>query len=329
MNILLSIAMTLFASPQAKAALAFDIAPQEIDRIVVVGLEAQVSLQGQANAAKLRVNGIGETSEPGQFVLEKRERILYIRMQEYSDKKEWKEALARPIAKRKNLDFAGAPIPMEIQLRDGHVNAQKWNKEIKIALVKGRVVSSGGTASLAVQIQNGDAIVHDQTSKLSADIYKGQLQVKNLQGDLDGSVFTGGLNVEKSKGFLQISTGQAAAKIIQSSGTLQFENVKGTVITQQFAGRVDGQTAEGGVNLSISPDTDVHVKSNSGRVTVQTASGSGAMLNLTTADGEITAPNEIHITRSATEKTVRGRLRGGEQKGTITVRSQEGNIIIK
>lgn len=318
----------LLSAPSALAVMAFEVTPQEYDRIVVVGLEGHVQLVGQPNAAKLRVTGIDETNEPGQFSLERKDRVLFIKMQEYSDKNEWKAALSKA-AKRKPLEFVGASVPVEIQLREGHVSSQKWSKELKISLVKGKVTSTGGSAALTVQLQNGDVSVQDQSSKLIADIYKGHLLVRNLQGDLEGSVFAGGMTIEKSKGVLSVNTTQAAAKVVQSSGTLQFENVKGTVVAQQFAGRVDGQTLEGAVNIGIVPDTDVHVKSTSGRVTVQTVGGSGAMVNLLSTEGEIVVPGELKVTRSATEKSVRGRLRGGEQKGSIVVRSQEGTIVVK
>lgn len=319
---------SIFLTHQARATLAFEVAPQDIDRIVVVGLEAHVQLIGQPMAQKLRVSGIDETSEPGQFSLERKDRVLFIKMQEYPGKKEWKEALLK-VPKKKILEFVGASIPVEIQLREGQVNSQKWSKELKISLVKGKVTSVSGSASLNIQLQNGEVSVQDQTSKLIADVYKGQLTVRNLQGDLEGSVFSGSMNIEKSKGFLSINTTQSVAKVLQSSGTLQFENVKGSVLTQQFVGRVDGQTGEGAVSLGILPDTDVHVKSTSGRVSVQTVAGSGAFLNLLSTEGEITVPSELKVNRSATEKSVRGRLRGGEQKGSIVVRSQEGSILVK
>ncbi|RYD63366.1 MAG: hypothetical protein EOP84_33715, partial [Verrucomicrobiaceae bacterium] len=143
--------------PKAQAVLAFEVAPQDVDRIVVIGLEAQVQLQGQPNAQKLRVTGISETNEAGQFILDRKDRTLFIKMQEYSDKREWKDALAaKPAAKRRILDFAGAPVPVEVQLRDGIVNSQRWTKDVKIALVKGKVMSAGGSAALTVQIQNGN-----------------------------------------------------------------------------------------------------------------------------------------------------------------------------
>jgi hypothetical protein len=318
---------TLFSS-QAMAVLGFEVSPQDVDRIVVIGLEAQVQMLHQPSATKLKVSGIDDSSEPGNFALERRDRVLYIKMQEFGDKSEWKTALSRPKQKR-ILEFVGASVPVEIQLRDGQVMAKNWARDLRVVMTRGKFTTVGGTGTVHLQLQRGDALIQDQTSKVTADLYRGQLVVKNLQGDLDGSVFSGGINIEKSKGYLNLNTTQSVARVLQSSGTLQFENVKGNVITQQFAGRVEGQTGEGSVNIGIVPDTDVHVKSVSGRVTVQTAAGSGAFVNLLTSEGEITAPNEIATAKTATEKTARGRLRGGEQKGSIVVRSREGSIVLK
>ncbi|MBK9322547.1 MAG: hypothetical protein IPM97_06275 [Bdellovibrionaceae bacterium] len=326
---ILLIVSTCFLSPCAKAVLAFEVVPQDVDRIVVVGLDAQVQIQEQAQAPKLRVTGIDEGSDPGQYTLEKKGRVLFVKMQEYSDKKEWKEVLSKAPSKKKVIDFTGASVPLDIQLREGQIHVQKWSKEIKVALVKGKFTSFGGGASLGVQIQNGDISIQDQNSKVFVDVYKGQVQIKNLNGDLEGNVFSGSLNVEKTKGFMQISSAQATTKITQSSGVLQFDTVKGIVITQQFTGRVEGQTIEGNVNLGINSDSDVHMKSLSGRVTIQTPPGSGTLLNLATTEGEISVPNELRVQRTATEKTVKGRLKGGEHKGTVVVRTQEGHIIVK
>lgn len=326
--LLLAIFLNVFSSPSAHAIMAFEVVSQEVDRIVVVGLEAHVQLTHQPKATKLRVSGIDDTTEPGNFVLDRKDRTLFIKMQEYSDKKEWKEALGKA-PKKKLLEFVGASVPVEIQLREGQVNAQKWSKELKISMIKGKVTSHGGSAALSVQLQNGEVAAQDQTSKLAVDVYKGQVAVRQLRGDFEGSLFAGSMVVEKSKGVLQVSTTQGTAKILQSTGTLQFENVKGTLLTQQFNGRVEGQTLDGAVSLGILPDTDVHVKSKSGRVAVNTVAGSGAMLNLLTTEGEIVVPSDLKVNRSAVEKSVRGRLSGKAPKGTIVIRSQEGSIVVK
>jgi hypothetical protein len=316
-----------FSSP-ALAVLGFEVAPQEVEKIVVVGLEAQVQMNGVAGAAKLKVSGIDETSEPGHFTLEKHDRVLYIRMQEFGDKREWKAALAQPKAKR-ILEFSGASVPVEIQLREGQVLAQNWSRELRVAVIKGKFSSHAGTGPLAVQLQRGDVVIQQQTSKVSVDVYRGQVTVKDFEGDLEASVFSGGLLVENAKGVLNTNTTQASAKIVEGSGTLQFETLKGVVIAQKFSGRVDGQTTEANVNIGILPETDVHIKSGSGRVTIQTVAGSGAAVNLLTAEGEIVVPNEVPTAKTATEKTARGRLRGTEAKGNLVVRSREGTIVIK
>lgn len=311
----------------AHATMSFEVPSQDVDRIIVVGLEAQVQLVGQANASKLKVTGLDDTADPGQWGFEKHDRVLFVRMQEYLDKKDAKDALGK--SRRKVLEFIGGPVSMDIQLREGQVNIQHWSKDLKIDIVKGKITSVGSSGPLSLQVQSGDIAIQDQSAKVTADIYKGLLTVKDLQGDLEGSLFSGSTSIEKSKGFLSLNTTQGQAKVVQSSGTLQFENGKAVVIAQNFAGRIDGQTQEGNVNLGVLADSDVHVKSTNGRVTVQTPPGSGAAVNLLTNEGEIVVPSELKVTRGATEKTARGRLRGTEQKASVFVRSQEGTIVVK
>jgi hypothetical protein len=50
---------------------------------------------------------------------------------------------------------------------------------------------------------------------------------------------------------------------------------------------------------------------------------------LFTVDGEIFVPKELKVNRLSSEKSVRGRLRGEAQRGSIVVRSQEATILVK
>jgi hypothetical protein len=114
-----------------------------------------------------------------------------------------------------------------------------------------------------------------------------------------------------------------------SAGTFKFELGKASLNSQNFSGRVEGQTQEGPVNILMSADGEVNVKSQSARVTVQTPKASGAWLSLSTTDGDISGPSYIKVNREAGQKNLRGRLNGDVQKGSIIVRSQEGAIIIR
>ena len=98
---------------------------------------------------------------------------------------------------------------------------------------------------------------------------------------------------------------------------------------QAFQGRLEGQNQEGTVTIQMAMDSEVDVKAKAGKVNITPPAASGASVNLFTVDGEIFVPKELKVNRLSSEKSVRGRLRGEAQRGSIVVRSQEATILVK
>ncbi len=332
-SVLLSFLSFSLASTLAHGA-TYDIPQVENNRIVISGLSAQVQLIAQPGATQLRISGIEGvadkmSSQPGHFIIVRKDNIIEIKMNDFDGKKEWKEALAKSISLQKKIEISGPSLPVEIQLRDGSVSLQKWSREARVSLVNGRINSQNGTAALQIHAQKADVVVGDHTGKVSVDLYSGNSTFKNIQGDIDLQQFSGGVSLDKTKGFVNYGTFSATAKMNSVSGSMQFENGKGVMSLSAFQGRLDGQSNEGAVSVAILADTDVNLKAKTARITVSTPPGSGAALNLMTVDGEIVVPKEVRVNRTGSEKNVRGRLRGDAQKGSIVVSSQEGSIIVK
>lgn len=313
---------------QPLMAATFEVPVSEGDRLVLKGLEAQVQMVGQPGTA-LRVSGVEQSSAEGLFTIVKKNNIIEIRMNEYDGKRTWLNILPKASSQVKKIEIIGPALPADVQLRGGSVVAQKWNKDLKVSLTQGRVASLNGAGSLQIYVQKGDVSVADHLGKVSADSYSGSMTLKNIQGDVDASLFSGQMNVEKVRGFLNVSAQQSIAKINQSNGTIQFESGKGSLNIQGFQGRIEGQNQEGAVTIGMALDSEVDVKSKSGRVSIQTPPGSGASLNLMTVEGEIVVPTEVRVIKLSAEKTARGRLRGDAPRGSIFVRSQEGTISVK
>nr|WP_295900777.1 DUF4097 family beta strand repeat-containing protein [uncultured Bdellovibrio sp.] len=306
----------------------YEVPVAEGDRLVLKGLEAQVQVVGQVGNS-LKVSGVEESGTEGVFVVTKKDNIIEVKMNEYAGKRSWLNILPKAVSQMKKIEIWGPSIPADIQLRGGSVVAQKWSKDLKVSVTQGRVSSVGGAGSLQVYVQKGDVNIQDHTGKVSADSYSGSMALKNVQGDVDASLFAGSLNIEKVRGFLSLLTQQSNSKVNLSSGTIQFENGKGTMNIQAFQGRMEGQNQEGAVAITMLLDSEVDVKTKSGKVSVQTPPSSGASLNLLTTEGEILVPSEIKVTKLSAEKSVRGRLRGDAQRGSIFVRSQDGTISVK
>ncbi len=310
-------------------AASFAVPVQEGDRLVLKGLEAQVQLVAIPGSNAVKVSGIDETSGEGAYVISKKDNIIEVRMNEYDGKKAWMNILPKATTQMKKIEISGLPLPAEIQLRGGSVVAQKWSKDLKVSVTQGRVSSLNGAGALQIYVQKGDVNVQDHTGKVNADAYAGSMTLKNIQGDVDASLFTGPLLVEKVRGFSSLTSQIGPAKVVQGTGTLQFENGKGGLNIQGFQGRVDGQNQEGSVTVQMVLDSEIDIKSKAGRIQVQSPAGSGASVNLFTVEGDIFVPNELRVNKLSSEKSVRGRLRGEGQRGSIFVRSQDGAIIVK
>lgn len=309
-------------------AASFAVPVQEGDRLVLKGLEAQIQLVATAGNA-LKVTGPEEISTEGAYVISKKDNIIEVRMNEYDGKKAWMNILPKANSQMRKIEISGFSLPTEIQLRGGSVTAQKWSKDLKVSLSQGRVSALNGAGSLQIYVQKGDVNVQDHSGRVSADIYAGTMTLKNIQGDVDASLFTGPLLLEKVRGFSSLTSQMGPVKVAQGTGTLQFENGKGGLNIQGFQGRVDGQNQEGSVTVQMALDSELDIKSKAGRVQVQAPASSGASVNLLTVEGDIFVPNELRINKLSSEKSVRGRLRGEAQRGSIFVRSQDGAIIVK
>jgi DUF4097 and DUF4098 domain-containing protein YvlB len=322
----LTLAMVCAATAQGAT---YEVPALEGDHILLKGLAAQVQFIAQPGAKSVKVSGLDEGSQAGHYSLFKKGNLIEVRMGEFDDKASWKNALSKSAGLMRKIEVIGPSLPLEVHLRDGTVTLQRWTREAKVSVIQGRVNSQNGAGALQISVQKGDIMVGDHKGKVSTDSYSGNTGIKNVQGDVEAQLFSGQLVIEKVKGFVVVGTQQATGKVVQSSGSLQIDNGKGSLTVQAFQGRIEGQTTEGPLTVSFLPESEINLKSKSGRIHIQAPANSGASLNLLTVDGEIDVPREVRVVRLSSEKSVRGRLRGETQKGSIVVRSQEGSIIVK
>lgn len=283
----------------------------------------QITANPALKAARIQLNG----QAAGEYGVYNESGVIAIRSKNGISKESFlnakSEALKFPI------EIQTPALPLEVHVGEGQVQLSGWNGEAFVQLRKGKILSRSGNGGLIVHNQSGEISVADHRGRLDVDTYKAQLTVKNLTGDADLENFSGENNVEKANGFISVSQDQGSTKINSSSGTLKFNIGKATLSSQAFGGRVEGQTQEGPVNIVMSADSDVNVKSQSGRVTVHSAKGSAPSLNLASTEGDISGPNYLKVNRESGLKTLRGRMNGESQKGSVFIRSSDGAIVIR
>lgn len=293
------------------------------EKILISVPEAQVIVTGNAAATSLKISLLDAAGS--EDTIQVHDNQIEV-VPKDSSKDKWNESSN---GKKRLIEISGATFPLEIHLFDGSVTLTKWDKETLVQLQKGKLVAKSGSGHLTAHVQKGEALIQDHNGKITLDSYAAKVNIQELAGDLDLENFSGESTVEKAKGYLSLNTGSGLTKVTGSGGTLQFENNKGTLSAQGFGGRIEGKTGEGAVSIQMSPEGEVNVKSQTGKVTVKAVSGQGTLLSLFTSEGDIYLPNYLKVSRDNSGKSFRGRLRGDAQKGSVVVRSQTGSIVIQ
>jgi DUF4097 and DUF4098 domain-containing protein YvlB len=296
-----------------------------LQRLVLKGWDAQVTFTGTPSK-NLRISGVDDVLTPGLYIVEKKGGVLEVHMNEWTSKVDWKEQALKK--QRKVLEISGGALPIDVYLKEGVVQLTRWSKEARVTMAQGKVASADAQGPLDINLHNGDINIQQHSGKLKVEQYQGNITIRQFQGDLDLVAFGSPVLIEKSKGLMNLNTQNSPTRVVQSSGTLQLENGRGVINIQQFQGRLEGSTQEGSITATVQADSEVHLRSQSGRVQLQLPPASGAALNLLSQEGDIYVPNG-KVNRSATERSFRGRLSGDTQKVSVTVRTQEAPIVIK
>ena len=318
--------LVLFSS--TAFATAFDVPVQTGDRLILNGLNAQVTFVGKGTES-LKVSGAEKEGSEGTYVIEKRNGIISIKMKEFDGKKAWLGALKSGVVPTVKIEITGPSVPSEVYLKSGQVIAKQWTQSLKINLTVGKVSTSDTKGELSIFLQKGDVQVSSHQGQIAYDLYSGSGSLKNLEGRLKVNQFEGALAVEKMKGSLNLASSKATVSILQGSGNIEFDAQKGSVTLKGFQGRVEGKSQDSKIVADMTLDSEFDVKTKSGNVAISTPAAGAFDLNLLTVEGEIQVPGTLRVNKLSSEKSVRGKLRSDASRGSIFVRSQEGTISVK
>jgi hypothetical protein len=295
------------------------------ERIMISISEGNINITTSPQAQNVKI-AFSEGIE-ADYSIEKTEGKLEIRSRDQLSRADF----GKTGKKKRDIEIVAPPSSaLELHLLEGSANISKFSREVLAHVQKGHLtIKECQGANLTLQAQKGDITVIDSQGRMLLDSYAASVSVKGFIGDIELQNFSGETLLEKSKGFISLVLGSGITKVQSSSGSLQFELAKGILNSILFKGRVEGQSGEGAVSVNLAAESDLNLKAQSGRVTVQTALNSGTLLNVSSEEGEIYGPSYLKVSRYGGAKHLRGRLKGDSQKSSVVVRGQEATIIIK
>lgn len=297
---------------------------KEGQKLFLTGLEANfiftgVNTSGAVNNLKIQMDAAADA----EYQIEEGEQSIRITR---------KADVAGAVDEKKQkakIEVSGKSIPLEVHLQDGNITVTKNSKDLFLHLQKGRIILKDNQSVVVAHAQKGEISVVEHKGKVILDNLQAQVHLKDIVGDIDLQSYQGDSTLENIKGNLLLHSTNGAAKIIKGSGSLQFEAGKGSIVSQGFQGRIEGQTTEGSVQIQLPAGEDVNLKSVSGKLTVTTVPNSGALVSAVAIDGEIYGPSHLKVFKDGSQKTLKGRMKGENSESSISLRTQDGQIVIK
>lgn len=310
------------------------------DRLVIQGLKGHVKLTPQApgKPAVLRARkAIADKSAADDlarfdalsFAVRRDTNTVTIEIKGPDSKLAWNQWL-KPSAPELNFEIEAPQVPVEVNVREGILTVQNWKQALFIGLVSGAIRTTATEGQMRAQIQRGEIKIEKHRGRVEVDSYGAKLSLQELEGDLDLTNFAGESNLNLVHGNIDVRSQAGAVALGKSSGSFDFILGRGSVVVSGFEGSVRGQTDQGAVAATLEGESDVHIESNQGPVTVKLPANSGASVRLQTDEGSLAAPEAIASGAAAARaKVLSGRLNGTGPKGAVAIKSKSAPLRVR
>jgi len=214
----------------------------------------------------------------------------------------------------------------------------------EMSSVSGEARISGTTGSIEISSVSGDVLAEDVSARVKASSVSGSVEVTDCRGPVHAETVSGDVAVDSCSGALEAATvsGSLRATMIAgdvdastTSGDIRLRSIKGTVAANTISGGVDVDHEGGSLDLhSVSGDLVAHSAKASGRLTLETVSGSVKVyvnskdvgdVRLSSTSGDIQVDTGLRVQRHSRHE-LSGRL--GDGGSELEVSTASGDILL-
>lgn len=199
---------------------------------------------------------------------------------------------------------------------------------LMLTTLKGKISGFSTGEGVRYFMQKGEIQSFEHTGGLEIESYGGKVMINDGQAALKIRLFSGELAINKNQGPLNLESQNVQAKINGQQGNTNLQWGKGNLSLMEFAGRLEGLSRDGQLQLQLKPDAMVDLQAERGKVSINLPSDSGASVNLRTVGGGISVPGPLRAGREGRFRVAKGKL-PGSAKGNIIVRGEDASLVIK
>lgn len=262
-----------------------------------------------------------------QFSFKREGAVVQIFIEGPTSKPTWNEILALGEIPYYHLKVVGPSRPLRIHWNDGRIIVTQLKSSLQISSIKAEIQASGIRGDVMISTQEGSVRVRDSQGEVKIDSYLAKVEVENVEGRLELENFTGESKVRQISGQVDLSSYKGNTIVAEAKGRLEFKNGQSALHIEKFEGELRGRSGQGPVYADIRGEADVRLESAEGQVNLKLP-GSGAWVNVGTAEGSLAVPNFLKLTRLPSQQIRSGRLRGSNS-GSVFVRTTSGDIRVR
>ncbi len=193
---------------------------------------------------------------------------------------------------------------VEARIRELERNppVEKSGNQVRIGYVRDRDLLKGVSMRLEIETPA------DTQVRARAD--SGGIHVDGIQGPVDVHTDSGGIEVHNITAEVRAAADSGGIRVSNISGAVTVHADSGGIEASEVAGSIDAKADSGSILVSQSKAAPIHVRSDSGGVTVKLAPAAGYDAQLETSSGRIHVP-EMTVNGSFSGHRVDGKIRGG------------------
>ena len=230
---------------------------------------------------------------------------LFIKSKDFSSKKAWSNKSPK---KSLSLEIYGPSNNLQIFSFYSNISISSWLKPVFVSSFKGQIKANNTKGAWQISLKEG---------KINMTRHKGPLKLKSFQAQL---------RLAKSEGNFDFLLNEGRITIKNSKGQVNFINDKPKIQLTQFTGSLKGFSRLGAVQASLQAN-EVDISTEEGAVRLYFIK-QGPKVKAYTEEGKIYAPKYFYKKFSGKSTLVSGRMRSGQRKGQVSIKTERGNIYI-
>ena len=197
---------------------------------------------------------------------------------------------------------------------------EKSGSQVRIGYVRDRDLLKGVSMRLEIETP--------PDTQLRARADSGGIRVDGIRGPVDVHTDSGGIEVHNIASEVRATADSGGIHVSNVNGPVTAHVDSGGIEASEVAGNIDAKADSGSIRLSQTKAAPIHVRSDSGGVTVKLAPSAGYDAQLATSSGRIHVP-EMTVTAngSFSEHRVDGKIRGGGP--LIDIHVDSGGITVE